>query len=156
LLHPLHPLKHLDGEPTMTLDPRVGFWFSIVMAVIGVLAASSTQLTTIFGDHTSNIVMAVVIIVLSCGNVINGILHAIPSGNSPADAQKFALGPKVAATILLVCGLGFLLLSPDVAYAQQPKKTGSVASNIANFVTQLASFKDAAALSVQIPELQDN
>ena len=43
----------------MTVDPRIGFWLSIALAIIGVLAAGTTQLTTIFGEHTANIVLAI-------------------------------------------------------------------------------------------------
>lgn len=78
----------------MTIDPRVGFWLSISLAVIGVLAAGTTQLTTIFGEHTANIILACSALVLGAGNAVNAILHAIPSGNSPADAAKFILGPQ--------------------------------------------------------------
>lgn len=76
----------------MTIDPRVGFWLSIILAVIGVLAASSTQLTTIFGEHTANIVLAFAVMILAAGNAVNAILHAIPSSNT--DAHKYLLGPK--------------------------------------------------------------
>ena len=78
----------------MTIDPRVGFYLSIVLAIIGVLASGSTQLTTIFGEHTANIVLACAVLVLTAGNAVNAILHAIPSGNTPADASKFMLGPS--------------------------------------------------------------
>ena len=76
----------------MTIDPRVGFWLSIVLAIIGVTAAGSTQLTTIFGEHTANIVLAISALVLGAGNAVNAILHAIPSG--PNSAKEFALGPS--------------------------------------------------------------
>ena len=78
----------------MTIDPRVGFWLSIVLAIIGVFAAGSTQLTTIFGEHAANIVLAISALVLGAGNAVNAILHAIPSKDTPADAAKFLLGPK--------------------------------------------------------------
>lgn len=76
----------------MTIDPRVGFYLSIALAIIGVGAASSTQLTTIFGEHTANIVLAVNIMILAAGNAVNAILHAIPS--KPGAANEFPLGPK--------------------------------------------------------------
>lgn len=75
----------------MTIDPRVGFYLSIALAIIGVFAASSTQLTTIFGEHTANIVLAIAVMVLAAGNAINAILHAIPS--KPNSANEFPLGP---------------------------------------------------------------
>ena len=80
----------------MTVDPRVGFWLSVVLAIIGVMAAGSTQLTTIFGEHAANIVLAISALVLGAGNAVNAILHAIPSEkpSTTADAAKFMLGPK--------------------------------------------------------------
>ena len=80
----------------MIIDPRVGFWLSIALAVIGVLAASTTQLTTIFGEHAANIVLAVSALILAAGNAVNAILHAIPSErpSTTIDANKFMLGPK--------------------------------------------------------------
>ena len=75
----------------MTVDPRIGFWLSIALAIIGVLAAGTTQLTTIFGEHTANIVLAISALILGAGNAVNAILHAIPSG--PNTAHEFPLGP---------------------------------------------------------------
>lgn len=81
----------------MTIDPRVGVWLSIALAVIGVFAAGSTQLTTLFGEHTANAVLAASALILAAGNAVNAILHAIPSEapSTTTDANKFALGPKV-------------------------------------------------------------
>ena len=76
----------------MTLDPRVGMYLSIVLAVIGALAGASTQLTTIFGEHTASIILALAVLLLTVGNAINAVLHAIPS-KSGSDS-KFPLGPK--------------------------------------------------------------
>ena len=76
----------------MTLDPRVGMYLSIVLAVIGALAGASTQLTTIFGEHTASIILALAVLLLTVGNAINAVLHAIPS-KSGSD-YKFPLGPK--------------------------------------------------------------
>ena len=78
----------------MTVDPRIGFWLSIFLAILGVTAAGGTQLTTIFGEHAANVVLASSALILGAGNAISAILHAIPSGNTPADANKFLLGPK--------------------------------------------------------------
>lgn len=80
----------------MTIDPRVGFWLSIALAIIGVVAAGGTQLTTIFGEHASNIVLASTMLVLGAGNAVNAILHAIPSG--PGKANEFPLGPPTPGT----------------------------------------------------------
>lgn len=76
----------------MTIDPRVGFWFSIVLAAIGATTGAATQLTTIFGEHTSNVIIAICVWLLAVGAGINAILHAIPS--KPGAASEFPLGPK--------------------------------------------------------------
>lgn len=76
----------------MTIDPRIGFWFSIVLAAIGALTGVATQLTTIFGEHTSNVIIAVCVALLAVGSGVNAILHAIPSKSGAA--SEFPLGPK--------------------------------------------------------------
>lgn len=76
----------------MTIDPRVGFYLSISLAVIGFLAGAGTQFTTLFGDHTANIILAICVLVLGCGNAVNAVLHAIPS--KPGALNEFPLGPK--------------------------------------------------------------
>ncbi len=76
----------------MTINPRVGFYLSIVLAIIGVGVASGTELTTIFGEHTANIILAADGFLLAAGNAVNAILHAIPS--KPGAANEFPLGPK--------------------------------------------------------------
>lgn len=76
----------------MTIDPRVGLWLSIFLAALGFLAGAGTQLTTLLGDHTANIVLAVCVLILGVGNAINAVLHAIPS--KPGALNEFPLGPK--------------------------------------------------------------
>jgi len=76
----------------MTIDPRVGLYMSISLAVIGFLAGAGTQFTTLFGEHTSNIILSICILFLGCGNAVNAVLHAIPS--KPGAADEFPLGPK--------------------------------------------------------------
>lgn len=76
----------------MTIDPRVGLYLSIFLAVVGFFAGAGTQLTTLFGEHTANAVLAVVVLILGAGNAINAVLHAIPS--KPGSANEFPLGPK--------------------------------------------------------------
>jgi len=78
----------------MTIDPRIGFWLSIALAVIGVFATSATQLTTIFGQHATDIVLATASLLMAVGNAINAILHAIPSKDTPQALKSFYLGPK--------------------------------------------------------------
>jgi len=76
----------------MTIDPRVGFYLSVALAVIGALSGASTQLTTIFGEHTATVILAVSVLMMTVGNAINAVLHAIPS--KPNSADEFLLGPK--------------------------------------------------------------
>jgi hypothetical protein len=77
----------------MTIDPRIGMWLSIGLALIGFIAGAGSQLTTIFGEHTTNIILAVSALVLGAGNAINAVLHMIPSIPGPAGAKEFPLGP---------------------------------------------------------------
>ncbi len=79
----------------MTINPRVGFYLSIVLACIGILASGSTQLTDIFGDHSAKIILASAMLLLSMGNAVNAVLHMIPSQSGPVAAQQFMLGPAV-------------------------------------------------------------
>lgn len=76
----------------MTIDPRVGFYLSIALAIVGVLASSATQLTTIFGEHTTALILAFTTLLMTAGNAVNAVLHAIPS--KPGATNEFPLGPK--------------------------------------------------------------
>lgn len=76
----------------MQIDPRVGMWLSIVLAAIGFLAGAGTQLTTLFGEHMANIILASSVLLLGVGNAVNAVLHAIPS--KPGATAEFPLGPK--------------------------------------------------------------
>lgn len=78
----------------MTVDPRIGMWLSIALAALAFLATAGTQLTTIFGEHTANAILALSVLALGIGNAVNAVLHAIPSQNGPVAAQQFPLGPK--------------------------------------------------------------
>ena len=77
----------------MTLDPRYGFYFSIIMAVISALGLCSTQLTTLFGPEMSAKVLAGLVVLNAINSAINAILHAIPS--KPNSDNEFPLGPSV-------------------------------------------------------------
>ncbi len=78
----------------MTLDPRVGFWFSVVAAVVGGLLAASAEFTTLFGDTTANRVLAWLGIINFVINALNAVLHAIPSQSTAQAMKTFYLGPK--------------------------------------------------------------
>lgn len=103
----------------MTIDPRVGFWFSIVMAIVSALGVCGTQLTTLFGDAMANKILAGIVVLNAVNGAINAILHAIPS--KPGSANEFPLGPKVAQVILLGLVLGALAF-PGTAMAQTKLK----------------------------------
>jgi hypothetical protein len=77
----------------MTVDPRWGLWLSIFLAIVGALAGAGTQFTTLFGQTTANAVLALCVLLMTVGNAINAVLHAIPSG--PPKSGEFPLGPPV-------------------------------------------------------------
>ena len=81
----------------MTINPKVGMYLSIVLALVGAFAGASTQLTTIFGQGTANIILAVAVLLLTGGNAVNAVLHAIPSQSGPVGAAQFPLGPTPGA-----------------------------------------------------------
>jgi hypothetical protein len=81
----------------MTINPKVGMYFSIVLAVIGALAGAGTELTGLFGEHTANQILAGDALLLSIGTAVNAVLHMIPSQSGPAAAAEFPLGPKLPA-----------------------------------------------------------
>ena len=76
----------------MTIDPRVGLWLSIFLAVLSFLAGAGPQLTTLLGEHTANIILSISLLIVGAGNAVNAVLHAIPS--KPGSANEFPLGPK--------------------------------------------------------------
>ena len=76
----------------MTIDPRVGFWMSIALAILAFLTGAGATLTDLFGEHTGKIILSVVVLLLGVGNSVNAVLHAIPS--KPGALNEFPLGPK--------------------------------------------------------------
>jgi len=80
----------------MTIDPRVGFYLSLALAIIGAVAGAATQITTIFGEHSAQIILASCVLLMTIGNAVNAVLHAIPSSvpSTPKEESKFFLGPK--------------------------------------------------------------
>lgn len=77
----------------MTINPKVGMYFSIFLAVIGALAGAGTEFTQIFGEHVANQILAADALLLSAGTAVNAVLHMIPSQSGPAAAAQFPLGP---------------------------------------------------------------
>jgi len=78
----------------MTIDPRIGVYFSIAAAIVSVLVLCGAEFTTLFGSIATDKILALLGIVNALINGVNGVLHMIPSNNTPNDANKFALGPK--------------------------------------------------------------
>lgn len=112
----------------MTIDPRFGFWFSIIMAIVSALGICGTQLTTLFGDIMANKILAAIVMLNVINSAINAILHAIPS-KAGAPASEFPLGPKAVPVILLALILGAMAF-PGTAHAQV--KLHAPTGNLAN------------------------
>jgi hypothetical protein len=77
----------------MTIDPRVGLYLSIVMAILAYLTGATAVFTDLFGAQHAKIIMGLITLVLGILSSINAVLHAIPS--KPGAAAEFPLGPKV-------------------------------------------------------------
>lgn len=77
----------------MTIDPRVSFYLSLGLAILGFLGGAGSQFTDLGLPPTQvKAILALVIILLGIGNAINAVLAAIPSKANQGD--KFYLGPK--------------------------------------------------------------
>jgi len=90
---------------------------NMVIAGLGVIVASTAGLTTIFGQHETQIIVAAGGITLGVIGAINGVLH----GYSPPTAGPMAgsASPRAAALLafLPTAALALVLASPD-AFAQ--------------------------------------
>ena len=77
----------------MTIDPRVGMWLSVVLAIMGFLGGAGSQFTDLgLSPATVKALLAGDALLLGIGNAINAVLHAIPS--KPGATNEFPLGPK--------------------------------------------------------------
>lgn len=77
----------------MTIDPRVSFWFCVVLAVLGFLVGAGAEFADLgFSPATVKAILAADALILGIGNSINAVLHAIPS--KPGATGEFYLGPK--------------------------------------------------------------
>lgn len=122
----------------MTIDPRVGFYLGIATAILLFTAGATTELTTIFNAVIAAKITAGAVFLGGIMAAITGILHAIPSGNTPADLQKFMLGPSSppltmppvtkAIVLLAILILGALII-PTVGYAQTPRPRPHITGN---------------------------
>lgn len=146
----------------MTVDPRVGFWFSIVMAIVSALGICGTQLTTLFGDVMANKILAAIVMLNVINGAINAILHAIPA-KAGAPASEFPLGPKAVPVILLALILGSFAFPSD-AMAQAPRlvrPTGNIVQDIAAATGSRTTITGAPVTDIQnflnakfLPDLQ--
>ena len=78
----------------MTINPKWGMWMSLAAAIVSVLLLCGTELTTLFGEGMTNMILAALGIANAIVNAVNGVLHMIPSVTGPAGAAQFPLGPK--------------------------------------------------------------
>lgn len=77
----------------MTIDPRVSFWFCVVLAVLGFLVGAGAEFADLgFSPATVKAILAADSLILGVGNAVNAVLHAIPS--KPGATTEFYLGPK--------------------------------------------------------------
>jgi len=78
----------------MTIDPRVGFYLSLALAILGFLSGSSAALTDLMGPEHIKPIMAIIGLTVGIGNSINAVLHAIPSKSGPDALKEFYLAKK--------------------------------------------------------------
>lgn len=77
----------------MTIDPRIGMWLSVVLAIMGFLGGAGSQFTDLgLSPGTVKALLAGDALLLGVGNAVNAVLHAIPSKQGAAN--EFPLGPK--------------------------------------------------------------
>jgi uncharacterized membrane protein len=101
----------------VSLDPKYSMILNIAIAALGVIVASTAGLTTIFGQHETQIIVAAGGITLGVVGAINGMLH----GYSPATAGPLAeaVVPKALELLaLLSTATLVLVLSSSDASAQ--------------------------------------
>lgn len=79
----------------MTISPKVGMWFSLILAAGGALTGMGASFADLgLSPGEIKAVLAADTIVLTLGNAANAVLHMIPSQSGPAGAAQFPLGPK--------------------------------------------------------------
>jgi len=77
----------------MTIDPRVSFYLSISLAVLGFLGGAGAQFTDLgLSPGEVKAILAGDALIVGVGNAINAVLAAIPS--APGQTKGFYLGPK--------------------------------------------------------------
>jgi hypothetical protein len=99
----------------VSIDPKYSMVINIVIAVLGVIVASTAELTTIFGQHDTQIIVAASGITLGVIGAINSALH----GYSPP-----AAGP-LAKTIMSAVGVALMLALAASAQAAERTSTRS-------------------------------
>lgn len=83
----------------MTIDPRISFYLSLGLAILGFLGGAGSQFTDLgLPPGEVKAILAMVVLLLGVGNAVNAVLAAIPSKGDPASLNKFYLGPKQPET----------------------------------------------------------
>jgi hypothetical protein len=83
----------------MTIDPRVGFYLSIIAAVVSALVGASAQFSNLFPPEQVKQILAALTLINIVINAVNAVLHAIPSQAAVQDPNKFLLGPKRSSAL---------------------------------------------------------
>lgn len=96
----------------MSLDPKYSMILNIAIAILGVIVASTAGLTTIFGQHETQVIVAAGGIALGIAGAINGVLH----GYSPPTAgPMLGSGSAKTAQLLALMATSSLLLVHSLA-----------------------------------------
>lgn len=77
---------------SMTIDPRIGLWLSLVAAVLSFLVGASATMTDLFGADHAKTIIGVTVLLNGVINAVNAVLHAIPS--QPNRFDEFPLAAK--------------------------------------------------------------
>ena len=88
----------------MILDPRIGFWLGLTAAVLvfSSTGAGASELSDVFGAVIGAKISGACAYLGGMATLVVGLLHGVPSGNAPNDAQKFYMGPKPAVVAFIV------------------------------------------------------
>jgi nucleoside recognition membrane protein YjiH len=78
-------MRDIEGIHAMQIDPRIATGFNVIAAILMVTVASSADLTEIFGDEATQIVIHVCAYFGALIAAINAVLHgAAPPAGRPA------------------------------------------------------------------------
>jgi phage-related protein len=79
----------------MTIDPRIGFWMSLLTAIFSALIGAGATLTDVFGAANGKMVLAILMLVNVIISSTNTVLHAIPSKSSGLNDFYLGTGKPV-------------------------------------------------------------